>query len=73
MGELAERVVVSNNHARVLDQRVRVWAREHAVSDLYYGTPYAFCSSARRAHIITDEEYETLKEWYADSWHFRGD
>lgn len=59
--------------ARVIDRRIRIWAREHAVGDLYYGAPYSFVSAARRAGVITDEEYEIVKDWYADSWHFRGD
>lgn len=64
---------MDNVEIRLLHGRVRVWARDHVPVDLDYGTPYAYTSAARRAQIITDEEYETLREWHADSWHFRGD
>lgn len=65
--------VTSNFRAQAIDRRVRAWAAVHASNDVHFGTPYAFISAARRAEIITEAEYEIVKDWYAELWHFRGD
>jgi hypothetical protein len=65
--------MISITPIRTIVTRVETWARTNVPNEYMYNSRMTYFNSAFRAGIITKDELEDAKIYYANLWDYVGD
>jgi hypothetical protein len=56
-----------------LTKKVNSWAKENSLEDFNYGSPSRYWASAKAYDVISQQEYDYMRDWMGDTFYYTGD